>query len=157
MYLLSIPLVPLDWFLPTLRQSFFLPPSTKSRRICQPGQQTFFLSLPTTPNKAKKTVIPANFFEMAAALCCLFEYDTGQGLYYPLHGSNCKNPILATSFLHFLQIFLLCPFSTAFFKNAKWKRKKQQTFFRFTASMCRCDGRRIFSFYLLISIWQTEI
>jgi hypothetical protein len=23
--------------------------------------------------------------------------------------------------------------------------KKQQTFFRFTASMCRCNGRRIFS------------
>lgn len=24
--------------------------------------------------------------------------------------------------------------------------KKQQTFFRFTACMCRCDGRRVFRF-----------
>ena len=59
----------------------------------------------------------------------------------------------------FAQFLLLCPTTDnlqfcqterqTFFNAAHFRRngrkKKQQTFFRFTACMCRCNGRRLFS------------
>lgn len=125
-----------------------MPPSTDSRRICQPGQQTFFFSLPTTPGKAEWTEIPANFFEMAAALCCLCKRYNRKRLCCPLHRSNCENAILATSFLYFFKIFCFVLSVRRFSKMPNENAKKQQTFFRFTACVCRCDGRRVFSFHV---------
>lgn len=134
-----------------------MPPSTDSRRICQPGQQSFFLSLPTTPGTAEWTEIPANFFERAAALCCLCKRYNRKRLSCPLHGSNCENPILATSFLHFFKFFCFVLSVRRFSKMPNENAKKQQTFFRFTASMCRCDGRGRYSVFMLGAIYQIGI
>ena len=81
------------------------------------------------------------FRRVAGVRCRVFTLPALLSAIFGKHSWVREIPPAGNALVHYLVDFPDFPL----LRLVKWAQKKQQTFFRFTACMCRCNGRRLFS------------